>query len=170
MSLKVLPRAPLIALILSFVCPVHAATLWKATCTGMSVKQVLRAVPGSHEINSGDSLHDGARELAIGPMTTIADEHFEPKYYFTANGLDEVMLTLSDVRSDETAKSTFNYILSDLRVKYGREVSLKHLLFGKTATFQHEDTTIYVILISLVAPPVMNIVYQTRIIQDDKNL
>lgn len=149
--------------------------LWGQTCYGMTVNQVLKAVPGAsaHAALAGKNLANGAFELATGPDQTIAGEMFTPRYYFLNGRLDEVMLTLEGVTDSYKATSAFEALTDALRAKYGPELSLHQTLIGRDGNWRHGKTNIALALfvIGNADPhPLLNVVYQTRLAEDAGHL
>jgi|SRR5215813_9080204 len=143
--------------------------LWQNTEYGMSVEQVLSAVPGSHASRSPSKLYGGALGLVEGEPTQIAQQPFLPRFYFKDGRLVQVMLSMTSSVDAAEAQAVFGDVVAALRTKYGREVLSTAKDFTLEAEFQSGKTNIGVVLFT-VGDPVLNIYYQQRLAEDARRL
>jgi hypothetical protein len=150
-----------------------AQVLWQQSRAGMTVDEVLKAVPGTQRQapNSGDNLADGAVDLVTASDQRISDKVFHPKFYFLNGRLEQVTLTLQGVNKSSDARSSFEDVYIALRQKYGPEVVLKDTAIGKEAEWLRAGTNIVLFLIAITEDdPVLNINYQVRVAADASHL
>lgn len=147
--------------------------LWAHTCYGMTVDEVLKAVPNAtaHAPIDGQKVLKDAFELVLGPNQTIDSEKFAPHFYFSDNHLVEVVLTMESQTDAYKAQLVFDNVVDDLRAKYGTELSLRTSDITHEGTWLNHGTNISLLLVTIPGgTPVMNIVYQRRINQDTGRL
>jgi hypothetical protein len=146
--------------------------LWGASRSGMTVEQVLGAVPGTarHDPSPGESVGN-ATEQVRGPVQTIAGEKFIPHFYFERGALVQVTLGLEGISDAYQAFLTFQGVADALRAKYGKELSLRQSSIGWDGEWISSRTNISLALITIEgATPLLNIVYQTRVSGDEDKL
>jgi hypothetical protein len=73
--------------------------LWQTAQAGMSVEQVLTAIPGTRQTppesrGPGKKLKDGSELWVLGAAQDIAGHPFVPNYFFIAGALSMVRLDL----------------------------------------------------------------------------
>lgn len=152
---------------------VDAETLWRGAQYGMTVAQVLAAVPAAviHEPKAGEHLSNGAEELVRGPIQEIVNKSFLPKFYFSEGKLVQVTLSLQDDEKAYAANLTFDSLEVALRAKYGQELSEKRAGIIRQSQWLSGVTNISLYMIVIGDnPALMNIVYQQRVSQDASKL
>lgn len=103
--------------------PGTAQTFWNGTTYGMSVAQVKSKVPKASPPSSNPShLKDGSVELLRLDGINLANDTFTASFYFQAQKLSQVTLSLDKGRSFQSAMLVFDSISDALRAKYGREL------------------------------------------------
>jgi len=105
-------------------------TLWQTAQAGMSVEQVLTAVPGSHQTppesrDPGRVLKDGSELWVLGATQDIAGHPFVPNYFFIAGALSLVRLDLQGATKQAETEAAYGDVLKYLRKTFGKETSLK---------------------------------------------
>jgi len=169
-------RAIVAGVILLVIAPISAAkaqVLWQGARAGMSVEEVLKALPGATRYvpAPGDKLGDGATELVTAPDQMISEKMFRPRFYFSNYRLEQVTLSLQGADDSRIARITFEDVFIALRAKYGPEVVLKDTDIGKEADWLHGKTNITLFLISNSdTTPLLNIIYQMRVAGDAVHL
>jgi hypothetical protein len=178
---RMIPNLLLSRLVFRFVAPIlgvfafaqmaSADGLWQSTTYGMSVDDVLKAVPGAarRSLREGERLADGAEDLVEAPLVIIDNHQFLPQFYFKEEKLEQVTLSLRNQVSAYEANLVFQELVDTLRVKYGHEISSGPNGIGADARFQFGKTNIVVALITIGAP-LLNVVYQERVASDASKL
>ena len=121
----------------------------------MSVDQVLKAVPGSHETPPesrapGKRLKDGSEQWIEGAPQTIAGHTFLPEYFFRDGALSLVRLELQGSQTGADTKAAYDDLLKYLRMQFGTEATAKGgTLAGGTITshqltFQTQERSVHV--------------------------
>jgi hypothetical protein len=100
-----------------------AQSLWGATEYGMSVQQVQAVVPHAETSSRDAPLYNGSEELLHVADVVLANEQFDAKFYFRAERLTNVVLSLQESYSFRGAVQVFDAITQALRARYGREHS-----------------------------------------------
>ncbi len=150
----------------------EAPELWHGCKVGMTVDEVLEAVPGSkpHSPAPGESIINGT-ELVEGPIQKIAGKSFLPEFYFDGSHLTQVTLGLRNKPNSYAAYLTFQEITDALQKKYGAELSLRKTSLGWDGEWTDGRSNISLVLISISGgTPILNIVYQTRVSGDEDKL
>jgi hypothetical protein len=106
-------------------------TLWQTAQAGMSVEQVLTAVPGSHQTppesrGPGNRLKDGSEVWVLGATQDVAGHPFAPNYFFIAGALSLVRLDLQGATKQAETEAAYDDILKYLRKTFGKETSLRN--------------------------------------------
>jgi hypothetical protein len=144
-----------------------AQELWQKTRYGMTVEQVVAAVPNASPppLNAG-SLADGAKELLRVSDLELVGYRFSGKFYFIERRLTQVTLTPERISTFASAMLVFDSLTEALRTKYGAEVvrSVERGLLNKAeASWQSGRTNISLICVSVgAADPALNLNYQVR--------
>jgi hypothetical protein len=105
--------------------------LWQTTQAGMSVQQVLTAVPGSHQTppesrGPGNKLKDGSELWVLGATQDIAGHPFVPNYFFIAGALSLVRLDLQGATKQAETEAAYDDVLKYLHGRFGKETSLRN--------------------------------------------
>jgi hypothetical protein len=120
-------------------------TLWQTAQAGMSVEQVLAAVPGSVQTppetrGPGNKLKDGSELWVLGVTQDIAGHPFVPNYFFTARGLSLVRLDLQGATKQAETETAYVDVLKFLRKTFGKETRLKDgSMTGGTITWHQGE-------------------------------
>lgn len=156
-------------LVLPFDVALAGDKLWQDAEYGMSVSQVMHAVPGARASAADGTLHDGAKELLEGPDQEIAGHRFVPQFFFQPSGLEQVTLHLKDVTTKEDAQYVFEEVLKALRLKYGHETASESTSAMASVDFQAGSTNVSLVMF-IIREPFMNIVYQRRVAENARKL
>jgi hypothetical protein len=151
--------------------------LWGSSCYGMSVAEVLKAVPQAAQklLDTYDHINSGAENLVDGPVQVIDGAQFIPHFYFSAGRLEQVNLSLNSTPvsgsfAQGIVQAAFADITVALRAKYGNEINTVEVS-PQLPDFQikewlHNGTNIMVLLANTpnqTAIPALTITYQRRL-------
>ena len=152
--------------------------LWGSTHLGMTPDEVLTTVPDSRPnfVSEGDELVDGAVPLIVRDGFQLVGEEFQVFFYFIDQRLIQVTLDYSQGQTFHDAKRVFDSLLTALRVRYGQELSNdEHNFEGVMRVLKTQwisgRTSVLLRLLSLPdLPPILRVVYQTRIADEADKL
>lgn len=160
--------------VLFFATPATAQELWNKAEYGMTVKQVMHAVPGSKPVKDGGTLKDGAVELLRLTGIEISQQQFDAEFFFKNDRLVQVTLSCTNPKKFILMTSVFDSILTTLRSKYGTELnssSQQGIANIQDATFVSGGKNITLVIIGIGDNPViLSIVYQVRIAKEAEKL
>ena len=146
--------------------------LWGAACNGMSVDDVLKAIPQSVQTPPKDHLGDGAENIVTGPPQIIDDQTFVPGFWFLQGKLEQVSLALSGINDPTNAELIFDKLVPFLKAKYGTETlsadTTRGVFHYRVRQWAHDGTNIVLFLtfVSDAHDPLLNIVYHRRVINN----
>lgn len=157
-----------VLLVLVFFSWAAAQTLWGDTVYGMSPEEVVEAVPGTVPFSDDAKLASGAQALLQLEDIEILGMHFEARFYFLDNKLEQVNLDLKDPEDGASEKYHYEALTTALRARYGPEINsdIKDSSIGIIAetTWLSGDTNINLFLIGIgESPALLGITYQTRL-------
>lgn len=159
---KILRMCIVLIAILSISGTAQAQTLWGLTISGMSPKDVLKAVKDARLVKDGNVI-SGAIELVRVDEYRIANEPFKIYFYFSNNKLEQVTLNLEKKGSHDESNILFNTLATMLSAKYGMELSRNVGDFIATANWTNESTNINLICVNIEGKVgSFNVNYQNR--------
>jgi hypothetical protein len=94
---------------------------WPALRYGMSVEDVIQAVPESKPFTGGGKARDGATELLRLESLPLAGRTFGVAFYFLNGGLSQVDMVSPQYEANERNVALFEDLLKALRAKFGPE-------------------------------------------------
>jgi hypothetical protein len=97
----------------------RAQEFWHGTSRGMTVSQVLTAVPGARRPVYPSSLGSGAVELLMRPGVRVQGESFTAHFYFERGDLQEVILLLDGKRRYARLRPVYDALERALTARYG---------------------------------------------------
>lgn len=94
-------------------------TFWQGTSYGDTAEQVQAKVANAKPSQAERELLDKGITTMLTDKTTLVGHEFDVYFYFTKNGLDQVILRRTDLSSSAEAATTTNVLIQALRLKYG---------------------------------------------------
>jgi hypothetical protein len=101
---------------------VGAQSLWNGTKYGMSVKQVKVIFPDAVSPLKPESMDCCGKALLALNDFTLVDKQFSVSFFFKADALQLVQLSLVKANNYSNSKSVFDSLVEVLRSKYGKEI------------------------------------------------
>jgi len=151
-----------------------AQSLWSGTVHGMSPDQVKSIFTNAQTPDKPNILSSGAQELLRVENVEITNKKFTASFYFIAEKLIQVTLSLEKGHTFHSATLVFDSLTEALRAKYGQEISRdisRGALNKATATWMAGRTNINVITMSVgQSNALLNINYQVRVARDADKL
>lgn len=161
---------------------VFAQSLWHGTTFGMTVDQVVAAVPEATPAtnkNPGNGIRFNSQfapELLHVDDVQLVNQKFSGSFYFLNDRLVQATLHIKDGGSYDTGLA-YDNLVTALRAKYGQELSAKNNVIGSMVTRDTEwisgRTNInlhYTKIGDNDTTPLLNINYQVRIAGDADKL
>ncbi len=106
-----------------------AQVLWRDVRHGMTVDEVIAAVPGTVALEGGDTLgpDNPATELLRFHKFTLADKEFQTAFFFSdkTRGLVQVTLLPENDLPFGELKVVADSLVAEFRAKYGKELSFE---------------------------------------------
>lgn len=100
-------------------------TLWTTAQYGITVEQVRAAFPKAVAASEPSKIHHGGLGLLTMPGIQLGSNNFRVTFYFRADHLEEVWLSLDETVSFDRAIVVFSSVEELLRAKYGTELQRK---------------------------------------------
>src|SRR3954469_24060909 len=115
-------RGRAIGLIAGFLMPIlgYADALWPSAKYGMSVPDVMKAVPEAKPSPRGDRLASGAREELRIEKVSLAGRSFVAGLYFSEGRLVQVLLSLPEWGANKQTMAAFDDLVRTFSAKYGQ--------------------------------------------------
>lgn len=158
---------PLLAVMIGFLpATTHAQVLWQNVAVGMTPDEVLKAQPTSRRAPSPEHLGNGATCDVSIPDYAIASDTYRACFFFDGGKLIQVMLTAEG----EPSEAQFRSIVTLLRAKYGKELSLERTSLGLDADWLIASGVNISVLYYGKYGNILNINYQVRMARDSKGL
>jgi hypothetical protein len=101
----------------------HADALWPSAKYGMSVPEVMKAVPGARPSPQGSRLVTGAREELRIDNVSLAGRSFVAGLYFSQGQLVQVLLSLPEWGANPQNTAAFNDLVRAFSARYGKNFS-----------------------------------------------
>jgi hypothetical protein len=118
-------RVRAIALLAGVLLPVlgYADALWPSAKYGMSVPEVMKAVPEAKPSPHGSKLVTGAREELRIERVPLAGRSFVAELYFSQGQLVQVLLSLPEWGSNNQNTAAFKDLVKAFSAQYGQNFS-----------------------------------------------
>lgn len=99
----------------------HADALWPSAKYGMSVQQVMKAVPEAKPSTHGSKLVTGAREELRIERVALVGRSFVGAFFFSEGRLVQVLLSLPEWGANNENMATFDQLVGTFRARYGQD-------------------------------------------------